>query len=170
MGLSLLWLCLGACHDLDVAAFGNFDFLLFGLHLGWFLLLLLGVEAFIEGLGCALCLLAGVLTVGGLPTMLFLFGNDRQVLFLSLDHDGLAFEEVVDQQVAYFPLEDVAGFVVVPLAVDWAPVAHVLHRVVDRLREGRDIVGVLQDRGYFFEVEHQVVHPNWTGENVLIVL
>lgn len=77
--------------------------------------------------------------------MLLLFSNDRKVLFLSLDHDGLAFEEVVDQEIAYLTLEDVARLVVMPLAVDRTPVTHVLHGVVDRLREGRHVVCILED-------------------------
>lgn len=102
--------------------------------------------------------------------MFLLFSNDRKVLFLSLDHYGLAFEEVVDQKIAYLTLEDVARLVVMPLAVYRTPVTHVLHGVVDRLREGGHVVCVLEDRCYFFEVEYQVVHPDRTGEHVLVVL
>lgn len=108
------------------------------------MLLLLRVEALIEGFGCAFCLLAGVLTIGGLPTMFFLFSNDRKVLFLSLNHNGFAFEEVVNQKIAYLPLEDVARLVVVPLAVYRTPVTHVLHRIVDCLRERGHVVCILK--------------------------
>lgn len=134
------------------------------------MLLLLRVEALIEGFSCVFCLFAGVLTIGGLPAMFFLFSNDRKVLFLPLNHYGFAFEEVVDEQIAYLPLKDVARLVIVPLAVYRTPVTHVLHRVVDRLREGGHVVCVLEDRGYLFEVEYQVVHPNRTREHVLVIL
>lgn len=119
-----------------------------------FLFLLLSVEALIEGFGCVFDHFAGVLTVGGLPTMFFLLGNDRKVLLLPFNHDGLAFEEVVDQQITYLTLKDVARLVVVPLAVYRTPVTHVLHGVVNCLREGGYVIGVLKYGGYFLKVEY----------------
>lgn len=77
--------------------------------------------------------------------MLLFLSDDRKVLFLSLYHDGLTFEQTVDHQVTDFSLEDVAGLVVVPLLIDGTPIVHVLHGVVDCLWEGGDVVGVLQD-------------------------
>ena len=56
------------------------------------------------------------------------------------------------------------------LAVDWTPVAHVLHGEGHCLGEGGDLVGVLKDIGYLLQVEDEAVHPNWTGENILVVL
>lgn len=77
--------------------------------------------------------------------MLLFLSDDGKVLLFSLHHDGLAFEEAVDHQVANLSLEDVAGLMVVPLLVDGTPVVHVLHGVVDCLREGGHVVCVLQD-------------------------
>lgn len=57
----------------------------------------------------------------------------------------------------------------VPLLIDGTPVVHVLHSVVDCLRERRDVVGVLEDGGDFFEIKDKAVHPDRTGEYILIV-
>ena len=56
------------------------------------------------------------------------------------------------------------------LAVDWTPVAHVLHREGHCLGEGGDLVGVLKDVRYLLQVEDEAVHPDGTGENILVVL
>ena len=86
--------------------------------------------------------------------MLFLLGNDRKVLLLSFNHDCLALEEIVDQKITYLTLKDVARLVIVPLTVYGTPVAHILHGVVDCLREGGDVIGVLKYGGYFLKIEH----------------
>lgn len=101
--------------------------------------------------------------------MLLFLSDDRKVLFLSLYHDGLAFEQTVDHQIADLSLKDVTGLVVVPLLIDGTPIVHVLHSVVDCLREGGNVVGVLEDGGNFFEIEDKAVHPDWTGEYILVV-
>jgi hypothetical protein len=106
-------------------------------------------------------LFSGILAVGSLPTVFLFFSDDWQVLLLSFDHDGLAFEETVDKQVGDLPFKHVAGLVVVPLAVDGTPVIHVLHGVVDGLREGRDVVGVLQYFRDLLQHKDEAVHPDW---------
>ena len=55
------------------------------------------------------------------------------------------------------------------LPVDWTPVAHVLHGEGYCLGEGGDLVGILKHVRYLLQVEDEAVHPDRTGEHILVI-